>query len=171
MKLTAFTDYSLRVLMYLATEPAERATIARIASAFDVSENHLVKVVHFLGKQGWLANVRGKGGGLQLALAPDRIGIGQVVRQTEGEPVVAECFGQGGGACCLTGRCRLEGVLRQAVTAFYAVLDRYTLEDVVSNRVQLAQILFTPRAVPAPAARTVTRRATPRPAAAQRRKA
>ena len=148
MKLTAFTDYSLRVLMYLATEPAERATIARIASAFEVSENHMVKVVHFLGKQGWLHNVRGKGGGLQLALAPERISIGQVVRHTEGDALVAECFGDRS-ACRLTGSCRLEGVLRQAVTAFYAVLDRYTLQDMVSNRHQLSQILFVP-AHPAP---------------------
>lgn len=140
--MTAFTDYSLRVLMYLATEPDERATIAKIATAFDVSENHLVKVVHFLGQQGWLANVRGKGGGLQLALPPERIGIGQVIRQTEGNSVVAECFGQGGGACCLSGNCRLQSVLHQAVTAFHAVLDRYTLQDVVTNRAHLARILF-----------------------------
>ena len=150
MKLTAFTDYSLRVLMYLATGPAERATIARIATAFGISENHLVKVVHFLGQQGWLHNVRGKGGGLELALPPERIGIGQVVRQTEGQPLVAECFSQDGSACSLTGRCRLEGVLRQAVTAFYAVLDRYTLQDMITHRAQLAQILFTPQAEAVP---------------------
>lgn len=171
MKLTAFTDYSLRVLMYLATEPGQRATISKIAAAFEVSENHLVKVVHFLGKQGWLDNVRGKGGGLQLALAPERISIGQVVRQTEGEPLIAECFGQGGGACCLTGRCRLEGVLRQAVTAFYAVLDRYTLEDVVSNRVQLAQILFTPHAAHAAPARPAAKKAAVKTTSVAQRKA
>ncbi|MFL6692012.1 MAG: Rrf2 family transcriptional regulator [Ramlibacter sp.] len=65
MKLTAFTDYSLRVLMYLAARPGQRATIGQIATAYAISENHLVKVVHFLGKSGWLANVRGKGGGLR----------------------------------------------------------------------------------------------------------
>lgn len=153
MKLTAFTDYSLRVLMYLATEASRRATIAQIASAYQVSEHHLVKVVHFLGQQGWLDNVRGKGGGLQLALAPQRIGLGQVVRQTEGEPLLAECFGEGGGQCGLSERCRLQGVLREAAAAFYGVLDRYTLEDLVSNRAQLARILFTPLAHAAPAAR------------------
>lgn len=144
MKLTAFTDYSLRVMMYLATDPAQRGTIARIAQSFEISEHHLVKVVHFLGKQGWLRNVRGKGGGLELALPPDRIGIGQVVRQTEGRAVMAECFEEHADGCCIAGSCRLQGVLSEAVTAFYAVLDRYTLEDVVSNRAQLARVLFLP---------------------------
>lgn len=147
MRFTAFTDYSLRVLLYLAAEPAQRATIARIAQAFDISENHLVKVVHFLGKQGWLRNVRGKGGGLELALPPARIGIGQVVRQTEGRAVVAECFGEEANGCCLAPVCRLQGVLSEAVTALYSVLDHYTLEDVSSNRAQLAKILFHPERV------------------------
>jgi len=142
MKLTAFTDYSLRVLIYLATQPEKRATIAQIATAYDVSEHHLVKVAHFLGKQGWLANVRGKGGGLELAMSPELVGLGDVVRATEGEAVVVECFGQGGGDCCITPSCRLRGVLREAMQAFEAVLDRYTLADLAANREQLAQILF-----------------------------
>lgn len=142
MKLTAFTDYSLRVLMYMAIRPEQRATIAQIANAYAISEHHLVKVVHFLGQQGWLKNVRGKGGGLELGMAPERIVLGQVVRATEGVTAVAECFEEGGGHCALSHSCRLRGVLREAVTAFEAVLDRYTLADVVSNRHQLSQILF-----------------------------
>jgi Rrf2 family transcriptional regulator, nitric oxide-sensitive transcriptional repressor len=142
MKLTAFTDYSLRVLMYMATDPGQRATIAQIARAYAISEHHLVKVVHFLGQQGWLKNVRGKGGGLELGMAPERIVVGQVVRATEGLAAVAECFEEDGGHCALSHSCRLRGVLREAVTAFESVLDRYTLADVVSNRHQLAQILF-----------------------------
>jgi Rrf2 family nitric oxide-sensitive transcriptional repressor len=142
MKLTTFTDYSLRVLIYLATQPGQRATIAQVAGAYKVSENHLVKVVHFLGRHGWLNNVRGKGGGLELGLPPERIGLGQVVRQTEGEAVVAECFASQGSDCCIAPDCRLRGVLSEAVTAFYAVLDRYTLSDLVSNRQQLARVLF-----------------------------
>ena len=151
MKLTTFTDYSLRVLIYLATQPAQRATIAQVAAAYEVSENHLVKVVHFLGKHGWLKNVRGKGGGLELALAPERIGLGQVVRQTEGQ-ALAECFSESGGNCCIAPSCRLRGVLGEAVTAFYAVLDRYSLADLVTNRQELAKVLFVPRAAPAKAA-------------------
>ena len=104
-----------------------------------------MKVVHFLGQQGWLHNVRGKGGGMELALPPERIVLGQVIRATEGEAVVAECFATGGGNCCIAPDCRLRGVLREAVTAFESVLDRYTLADLVSNRKQLAQILhFAP---------------------------
>jgi Rrf2 family nitric oxide-sensitive transcriptional repressor len=142
MKLTTFTDYSLRVLIYLAAQPVERATIAQIASAFQVSENHLVKVVHFLGKQGWLTNLRGKGGGLELGMPPEAVVVGRVVRETEGLSQLAECFGESDADCAIAPDCRLRGVLGEAVKAFYAVLDRYTLADLVNNRQQLAQVLF-----------------------------
>ncbi len=144
MKLTAFTDYSLRVLIYLATEPGRRASIAQIAQAFEVSENHLVKVAHFLGKAGWLTTVRGKGGGLELAREPARINLADVVRDAEGESVVAECFGDDRDCCAIGRCCKLRGVLGEAVAAFYAVLARYTLEDLGRNREQLATILFMP---------------------------
>jgi Rrf2 family transcriptional regulator, nitric oxide-sensitive transcriptional repressor len=145
MKLTTFTDYSLRVLIYLAAQPAERATIAQIATAFQVSEHHLVKVVHFLGKQGWLTNVRGKGGGLELGMPPEAMIVGRVVRETEGMDQIAECFGESDGDCAIAPHCRLRGVLGEASQAFYAVLDHYTLADLVDNRQQLAQILFFER--------------------------
>ena len=149
MKLTAFTDYSLRVLMYLAAQPDRRATIAEIAASFDVSEHHLSKVVHLLGKQGWLTTVRGKGGGLGLAKAPGAIVVGAVVRHTEGAAVPAECFGEEGGHCSIARICRLHGVFGEAVDAFYGVLDRYTLADLVHNRQALAKVLFIGRAAPA----------------------
>jgi Rrf2 family nitric oxide-sensitive transcriptional repressor len=142
MRLTAFTDYSLRVLIYLATEPQRRATIAEIATAFAISENHLVKVVHFLGKQGWVETVRGKGGGILLAKVPQAINVGRVVRDTEGSAVPAECFSEDGGACVITACCRLQGVLNEAVKAFYAVLDGYTLADIARNRQALAKALM-----------------------------
>jgi Rrf2 family nitric oxide-sensitive transcriptional repressor len=151
MKLTGFTDYSLRVLMYLAAEPGRRATIAEIAAAFEVSQHHLTKVVHFLGQQGWLANVRGRGGGLGLALPPEQIVVGAVVRATEGAALPAECFGDEPGHCVIARICRLRGVLQEAVDAFHAVLDGYTLADLVHNRASLARVLFI-----APAARGVT---------------
>ena len=141
MKLTAFTDYSLRVLIFLAAQPGRRATIAEIAAAFDIKENHLTKVVHFLGKVELLANVRGKGGGLGLAKRPEEIVIGQVVRQTEGVSQPAECFSDEGD-CCIARVCRLRGVLGEAVKAFYNVLDAYTLADLVHNRNALAKVLF-----------------------------
>jgi len=142
MKLTGFTDYSLRVLIYLATDATRRATITEIAAAFDVSENHLVKVVHFLGRQGWIETVRGKGGGISLAMSPERIPIGQVVRDTEGPALPAECFSERGGHCAIDSCCRLKGVLGEAVRAFYSVLDRYTLEDLARNRQTLGKVLM-----------------------------
>lgn len=145
MRLTAFTDYSLRVLIYLAAQPGRRATIAEVSTAFEVKENHLSKVVHFLGKAGLLANVRGKGGGLELALPPERIVVGEVVRQTEGASVPAECFAENGTPCRIARSCHLRGVLQEAVDAFYAVLDRYTLADLVHNRQALAKLLFIER--------------------------
>jgi Rrf2 family nitric oxide-sensitive transcriptional repressor len=146
MRLTSFTDYSLRVLIHLAAAGGQgRATIAQVAAAFDISENHLVKVVHFLGKQGLLKNVRGRGGGFELARAPEDIVVGQVVRQTEGAAMLAQCFGDAPGDCCIADCCRLRGVLAEAAAAFNAVLDRYTLADLVANREQLARVLFIDR--------------------------
>jgi len=156
MKLTAFTEYSLRVLIYLAAQPQQRATIAEVAGAFEISENHLTKVVHFLGKGGWLANVRGKGGGLELAMPPELVGVGNVVRETEGAALPAECFGDDGGHCSIADICRLRGVLGEAIGAFYSVLDRYTLADLVHNRQSLAKVLFTQQVAAAPASASRT---------------
>jgi len=142
MKLTAFTDYSLRVLIYLAADTNRRATIAEIAESFGISENHLVKVVHFLGKRGWIETVRGKGGGILLSMPPLRVNVGKVVRDTEGAAMPAECFSEDGGHCVIDGCCRLKGVLGEAVRAFYAVLDRYTLEDLCRHRQTLAKVLM-----------------------------
>jgi Rrf2 family transcriptional regulator, nitric oxide-sensitive transcriptional repressor len=111
----------------------------------------LTKVVHFLGKEGWLANVRGKGGGLELATLPELIHVGEIVRRTEGHPMPAECFKADGGTCSIADVCELQGVLGRAVKAFYAVLDKYTLADLVHNRTELATILFMER--PASASR------------------
>jgi len=142
MKLTAFTDYSLRVLIYLAVQPGRRATIAEVAAAFGISEHHLVKVVHFLGKAGWLSNVRGKGGGFELARPAHHVGIADVVRDAEGDTALAECFGRSSGDCTIGAVCKLRGVLTEAGAAFHAVLARYTLDDLVRNREQLAAVLL-----------------------------
>ena len=145
MRLTTFSDYSLRVLIYLATDPGRRATIAEIARAFDVSENHLMKVVHFLGKAGWLRNVRGKGGGLELARSPDEIRIGAVIHDCETQ-LPAECFDSATNTCVITGACRLRHALAEATASFYEVLDRYTLADITGNHRVLAKILLRPAA-------------------------
>ena len=134
MRLTTFTDYSLRVLIHLATAPEGRATIAQIAEAFGISEHHLVKVVHLLGREGILVNTRGRGGGLRLAAAPGTITVGRVVRATEGEDLPAECFDHEHDRCAISGMCRLAGVLGEAMGAFHRVLDGYTLQDLVQSR-------------------------------------
>ena len=142
MKLTAFTDYSLRVLIHLACKPGGRATISEIARTYAISEHHLTKVVHALGKSGWVETVRGKGGGLALAMPPAEINVGDVVRHAEGPAMPAACFGAEDHCCSIAPACHLQGVLREAVDAFQAVLDRYTLEDLVSNRQTLARLLW-----------------------------
>lgn len=145
MRLTAFTDYSLRVLIYLAARPAQRATIAEIATAYDIKQNHLTKVAHFLARQGWLATVRGRGGGLQLARPAQDIPVGAVVRQTEGADLPAECFDEAGNTCPITRVCALKHVLHEASGAFHAVLDGYTLADLVRRPRALGGLLFVPR--------------------------
>ena len=146
MRLTAFTDYSLRVLIHVATAPEGRTTIAQVARAFDISEHHLVKVVHLLGREGLLLNTRGRNGGLALARPPAAINVGAVVRVTEGGDVPAECFEENG-RCVLTPVCKLSGVLADALAAFYRVLDGHTLADLIANRNSIDSILhFQPRA-------------------------
>ena len=144
MKLTTFTDYSLRVLIHVATAPGGRTTIARIAQAYAVSEHHMVKVVHLLGRHGLLLNTRGRGGGLALGRPAADINVGAVVRLTEGADCPAECFEEGS-SCAIAPACRLAGVLAAAMAAFYAVLDRHTLADLVENRAQLESIIHLHR--------------------------
>lgn len=152
MRLTAFTDYSLRVLIWLASDPGRRSTVAEVADRFDIKENHLTKVVHFLGRAGLIETIRGKGGGFTLAQPATDIVLGDVVRQTEGAAVPAECFDADGGHCIIAAACHLRGVLQEAVEAFYVVLDGYTLADLVRNRDELAAVMFVPRR-PVPPAR------------------
>jgi Rrf2 family nitric oxide-sensitive transcriptional repressor len=129
MRLTTFSDYSLRVLMFVAAAPEGRATISQVASAFNISENHLVKVVHFLGRHGILLNTRGRRGGLQLARPAHAINVGELVRLTEGGDMPAECFDKRTNTCALAGGCRLQGMLKRAVASFYEALDPYSIAD------------------------------------------
>ena len=150
MKLTSFSDYCLRVLIFLAAQPDRKATIAEIARTFDISENHLTKVVHFLGRHGWVQTVRGKGGGLYLGRAAADIRVGEVVRAAEGDDGRG-CVTPDKGSCTIGRVCQLSGVLREALEAFYAVLDRYSVADITRNPDALSTILFMPRPVPAAA--------------------
>ncbi len=130
------------MLIYVAAQPESRATIAEVARTYEISENHLTKVVHFLGKAGFLANVRGRGGGVELARPAEEINVGAVVRHTEGAAVPAACFEEDNDTCNIVKVCRLRGVLDEAVRAFYGVLDKYTLADLVHNRRLLNKVLF-----------------------------
>ncbi len=140
MKLTSFTDYTLRVLMYLALHQERLATIQGIAGAYGISENHLMKVVHHLAKSGVIESLRGKGGGIRLALPPEQIRLGAVMRAAEGDGPVVECFGENN-ACRITPVCKLIPILAEAFDALYAVLDGYTLADLVAQPASMAKLL------------------------------
>ena len=142
MRLTTFTDYTLRVLIYLGTRQGERrlATIGDIATAYGVSENHLMKIVHHLAQQGYVETTRGKGGGMRLARAPEKINIGEVVRGAEEDLAVVECFQKNNFKCPIVPVCTLRGILGQAMGAFFEVLDGQTLADLLQPQAQLARI-------------------------------
>ncbi len=131
MRLTALTDYALRLLMHVARYPDRLCTIAEVAQAQHVSQTHLMKVTHQLALQGWLQTVRGKGGGMRLAHAPENIGIGAVIRSMEPSFALAECFNAEHSSCRMTGNCQLAGILDGALQAFMAHLDRFTLADLL----------------------------------------
>ncbi|MBE2284838.1 MAG: Rrf2 family transcriptional regulator [Prosthecobacter sp.] len=145
MRLSLFTDYSLRVLMFAVLKGGS-FSLSEVAEAYSISRHHLVKVVNYLARLGYLETRRGRGGGIELAMKPEDIRIGMVVRRTEGMPPLVECFDKEHNTCAINGSCRLKGVLAQAVNAFYEVLDRQTLRDLVSgtdatrmNRILLPQ--------------------------------
>jgi Rrf2 family nitric oxide-sensitive transcriptional repressor len=144
------TDYSLRVLLYLACRDKDQlANIQEIARTYSISENHLMKVVHKLAKKGYIETIRGHGGGLRLAKAPADINLGEVIRQTEENFYLVECFNAGTDCCIITPVCQLRTVLQEALGAFFQVLDRYTLADLTRNR-QLYQIVFRQKAIKQP---------------------
>lgn len=133
MKLTTYTDYALRTLMYLAANRDHLVTIQDIADLHNIAKNHLTKVVHQLSLLGVIQSVRGRSGGLRLGSEPAQINIGAVVRSTETDFFMAECFDRKRNACILTPSCKLKGLLYSATAAYMAVLDNATLEDLMSN--------------------------------------
>lgn len=149
MRLSTFTDYTLRVLIYLAIEPDRLATIPEIAAAYGISENHLMKVVLQLGRQGLVESTRGKGGGVRLARAPNEIRLGQVVRAAEGERAIVECLSPDANECSITEVCALTAILVDAFEALYASLDQHTLADLTGKRRALRRLLRLPDPSPA----------------------
>lgn len=139
MRLTVFTDYALRVMLVLASRTQELVTIADISGAFGISQAHLMKVTHVLGKTGWVETVRGRNGGMRLAADPRKLRLGQVVRQLEADFALVECLGEDN-QCVLTGQCGLEQALLLARQAFFDVMQRYTLADLVDSSPALAAL-------------------------------
>jgi Rrf2 family nitric oxide-sensitive transcriptional repressor len=140
MKLTRYTDYALRVLLYLGARPERLCSISEMSRSYGISQNHLMKVVHDLGKAGFVASARGRLGGIRLARPPQEIVIGSVVRHTEDGFDLVDC-----GSCIIAPACGLTGVLREALGAFMAVLDSHTLADLLDNQVDFLS-LFAPKA-------------------------
>ncbi len=150
MHLTRFTDYGLRTLIYLALRPDGLASIAEISAAYGISENHMIKVVHHLGQARLIETIRGRNGGLRLARPAAEVGLGDVVRASEPSLALVEC--QAGQACSIGGLCRLQGIMDEALEAMLAVLDRYSLADVIGpdgqalrNRLRILQVTMDSR--------------------------
>jgi Rrf2 family nitric oxide-sensitive transcriptional repressor len=140
MRLTLWTDYALRTLIFVSAKDGQLATIEEIARSFDVSKTHLMKVVNQLGQLGYLETIRGKRGGIKLGRPPSEIVVGAVVRETEDDLAVMGCLGSAG-FCRIEECCVLRGALRQATQSFLATLDGYTLADLVRPRARLVHRL------------------------------
>ena len=143
MHLTRHTDYAFRTLIFLGLKPREDLSrIKEIADAYDISDNHLMKVVQRLGQVGFVETLRGRQGGLRLAKDPTEIGLGEVVRACEDDLRLVECRRSGKGACTISPCCALPPILDEALSAFLTVLDKYTLDDLLKSRRRLHRFLI-----------------------------
>lgn len=134
MQLTIFTDYGLRALMYLAAQPEKICSVREISVHYDISYNHLVKVVHKLSQLGLISSSKGKGGGLRLAIAPHTLRLGDLVRMLEPNMDLVECFNKDINKCRITSGCTLKHYLFDASQSFIDSLNRHTLADAVANK-------------------------------------
>lgn len=141
MRLTNYTDYSLRVLIYLASQkPSQLSNIKEIAEVYGISKNHLMKVTHELGKMGVIETIRGRNGGIRLALSPEEINVGTIVRKTEEDFKLVECFDGGHDACIISPVCGLRHLLNKALASYFEVLDQYSLADIIQDPFQYRQL-------------------------------
>lgn len=140
MRLTDYTDYSLRTLMFLGMNRDRLVTIQDIADTYSISKSHLMKVVHQLGLAGLVETIRGRSGGLRLGKEPEQINIGDVVRGTEPDFVMVECFDRQTNECILAPSCELHSVLRRATDAYLKVLGGVTLADLLRNSGSLRRL-------------------------------
>lgn len=141
MQMTQFSNYAVRTLMYCALRPGQVCRVRDIAGAYGISEHHLMKVVQTLGQMGIVDTLRGRGGGIRLARDPHDIVIGEVLRVTEANLNIAECFDGATNTCPLSGACRFKRALARALEAFFLVLDGYNLADFVMQPQELSALL------------------------------
>lgn len=144
MRLTLHTDYAYRVLIHVAVSRQGPCPVREIAEAYDISAHHLTKIVATLARAGFVTALRGRGGGVRLARPPESINLGAVARVMEDDFDIVVCFAQGACLCRITSACRLAGIMNEALTAFLAVLDRYTLAHIVANEDALRDLLSLP---------------------------
>ncbi|WP_417317186.1 RrF2 family transcriptional regulator [Emcibacter sp.] len=140
MRLTYHTDYALRLLMLLAVEPDKLHTIEEIAKRYDISKNHMMKVSHTLVEAGFVHPVRGRNGGLRLAMPMDKINLGQVIRATEDNFNLVECFDSEKNKCLISKNCGLKNPLQKALISFLNTLDQYSLKDLVNHPGSLSDL-------------------------------
>ena len=150
MKLTDYTDYTLRTLIFLGLHRDELVTIQQIADGYGISKNHLMKIVHRLSLDGIVETVRGRSGGVRLKQPPEAIRIGPIVRASEQDFTLVECFGRSNSNCVLAPACQLKELLHHAMESFFAVLDGRTLADVIRNADQMRAhvVLHRPAELP-----------------------
>lgn len=141
MRMTQHTDYALRMLIYLAGRPGRICTVSEVADAYRLSRNHLLKVALRLRRMGLVDTTRGRAGGIRLARNPADINLGALVRGAEDDFSLVECMQPAGGACAISPVCRLRGIFGEALDAYLAVLDRYTLADAVRSQSGLVRLL------------------------------
>lgn len=140
MRITTYSDYSLRLLMYLAVAPDGRGTISEVAERYDISRAHVMKVAHQLGKAGYVETIRGRTGGLRLARPAEIVRVGEVLRLTESDFNIVPCF-ESGKLCVITPSCVLKRALAEATRAFLSTLDGYTLADLAAPEAALRRSL------------------------------
>lgn len=143
MRLTRYSDYAMRVMLYLGSKPGQLCSIAEIARAYSISQNHLMKVVNDLVNAGYLESVRGRNGGIRLARQAEEINVGAVIRHTEDGFDLLDC-----GSCIIAPACGLTGVLDEALKAFLKVLDSYSLADVLARKRDFSYLLHATSPTP-----------------------
>lgn len=141
MRLTAYSDYSIRILAYLTLKAENKSTIAEVSETYGISKEHVRKIVHHLVKEGYITSTRGRLGGLLIAKEAHEINIGELVRTTEADFNIVECFDDENNDCILKGACKLQAILNTALQAFLEVLDQYTLKDLLTPQNAIMELL------------------------------